>query len=41
MAICCRCHRRIHAGEIVIDRYYNSTKGKVLHYFENGEEFWQ
>jgi hypothetical protein len=41
VVVCCHCHRRIHADEIIIDRYYNSTKGKLLHYFENGEEFWK
>ena len=41
--VCCvGCHRSIHAGIIVIDRKYNSTSGKVvLHYFENGLEFWK
>jgi hypothetical protein len=35
---CGNCHRRIHAGQIVIDRWYPSTKGKILHYFIEGEE---
>jgi len=38
---CCKCHRKIHAGEIIVEGKYNSTKGEVLHYFENGEEFWK
>lgn len=40
--VCCACcHRRIHDGQIVIDRKYNSTSGKtVLHFWENGEEKW-
>ena len=35
---CSNCHRRIHDGQIVIDRWNMSTKGKVLHYFVEGEE---
>ena len=41
VCVCCLCHRRIHAEEIVVDRWYNSTKGKVLRYFENDQEFWK
>jgi len=37
--VCCaNCHRRIHAGQIKIDRWCLSTKGRVLHYFMEGEE---
>jgi hypothetical protein len=37
--VCCsNCHRHTHAGQIVIDRWCMSTKGKVLHYFVEGEE---
>lgn len=40
--ICCaNCHNKIHSGSIVIDRKYNSTKGIVVHYWKDGEEFWQ
>lgn len=36
---CSLCHRKIHAGIIKIDRKYYSTKGWILHYFdENGVE---
>lgn len=38
---CCSCHRRIHAGEIQIDRKYYSTAGKwILHCWIQGEEKW-
>lgn len=37
--LCSNCHRKIHAGEIEIDRYYKSTSGKdMLRIIENGEE---
>jgi len=38
---CACCHRKIHSGRIVIDRWYQSTGGRVLHYTEDGEEKWQ
>ena len=38
---CVLCHRRIHDGQIKIDRKYLSTSGKwVLHFWDNGVEFW-
>jgi len=38
---CASCHRRIHAGQIVIDRKYLSTSGKwIIHYWKDGEEMW-
>jgi hypothetical protein len=38
---CALCHRRIHSGEIKIDRKYFSTSGRwVLHYWKDGQEFW-
>lgn len=41
ITVCSLCHRKIHAGMIVIDRKYFSTSGKwVLHYWLNGEEKW-
>jgi len=41
LTCCANCHRRIHAGEIKIDRKYYSTSGKwVLHYWINEEEKW-
>ena len=38
---CATCHRKIHAGRIVIDRWYQSTTGKILHYEEDGLEKWK
>jgi len=36
---CSNCHRKIHEGKIKINRKYYSTKGWILHYFdENGNE---
>lgn len=41
ITVCCRCHRKIHAGQIVIDRKYDSTTGSpVLHCWIEGEESW-
>lgn len=38
---CSNCHNKIHSGKIKIDRKYYSTKGWILHYFdENGVEHW-
>lgn len=38
---CANCHRKIHEGKIKVDRMYPSTKGWLLHYFdESGEEHW-
>lgn len=38
---CVNCHRKIHNGIIKIDKKYQSTKGLILHYFdENGNEHW-
>lgn len=36
--LCSNCHRRVHAGEITIHRYYDSTAGKILHITRNGED---
>jgi 5-methylcytosine-specific restriction endonuclease McrA len=41
LTLCSNCHRRVHAGEIVIDRKYPSTRGMVLHYWIAGAEHWQ
>tara|TARA_B100001778_G_scaffold334984_1_gene350357 strand:+ start:28588 stop:28866 length:279 start_codon:yes stop_codon:yes gene_type:complete len=38
VTLCSNCHRRVHAGEIDIHRYYNSTAGTVLHVTLQGEE---
>src|SRR5687767_961409 len=42
LTLCSNCHRRVHAGDIVIDRKYPST-GKslwTLHCWINGQEQW-
>lgn len=41
ITVCANCHRLIHAGEILVDKKYMSTKGLVLHYYRNGEEMWK
>jgi hypothetical protein len=39
VSLCANCHRRVHDGQIVIDKYYLSTSGEhVLRIIENGEE---
>jgi len=38
--ICCLCHRKIHSGKLKIDKWYKSTMGRVLHWFdETGKEY--
>lgn len=37
---CSNCHRKVHDGQIRIDRKYPSTKGWVLHYFMGDKEYW-
>lgn len=38
---CSNCHNKIHDEKIKIDRKYQSTKGWILHYFdEQGKEHW-
>jgi hypothetical protein len=42
VVVCACCHRRVHDGQIVIDRKYPTTAAcEVLHYWENGEEHWE
>lgn len=41
LSVCCRCHRLIHAGQIKIDKKYLSSSGWILHYWQDGEEFWK
>ena len=37
--VCCsNCHRMIHDGEIIIDKYYDSSTGKVLRCIIDGKE---
>ena len=39
VCICTSCHRKHHSGLISIKKWYESTKGIVLHYIdENGDE---
>ena len=40
ITVCCKCHRKIHAGRIRVFRKYTTTLGKVvLHYVdEDGVE---
>lgn len=39
VSLCCKCHRRVHDGQITIYRYYLSSSGiYLLHILENGEE---
>jgi len=42
LTICCKCHRKIHAGKIKIHGKHYSTSGRfVVHYTnEKGEEVW-
>jgi hypothetical protein len=43
VVICCACcHRRVHDGQIVIDRWYPTSAGRdVLHFWESEEEKWE
>ena len=42
LTTCCKCHRLIHSGSIIIDRKYPTTKGTpIVHFWENGEEKWK
>lgn len=43
VVICIKCHRRIHCypPQIVVFSWLMSTKGRVLHYCENGVEFFK
>lgn len=39
---CSNCHRKVHSGQIKIDRKYFSTSGNwVLHYWIGEEEIWK
>jgi hypothetical protein len=40
VTLCANCHRKTHSGEIVIDRYYLSTRGTLLHCWVRHEERW-
>lgn len=42
VTLCANCHRRVHAGEITIDRRYLRSDGKwVLHYWKDNKEFYE
>jgi hypothetical protein len=42
LVVCSNCHRRIHDGQIKIDRkYFTSSGNYILHYWEGVEEKWQ
>jgi RNA polymerase subunit RPABC4/transcription elongation factor Spt4 len=43
LVVCANCHNKIHDGQIIIDRKYNSTnaRGWTLHFWESGEEKWK
>lgn len=42
LVVCSNYHRRIHGGQIKIDRKYFTTAGKnILHFWEGNEEKWQ
>lgn len=42
LCVCSNCHRKIHDGQIKIDRkYHTTTAHAILHYWENGQEKWQ
>ena len=38
VVLCANCHRRVHSGEIVIDRWYSTTKGRLLRVIDKGQE---
>lgn len=41
VVLCAVCHRKVHAGSIIIDRKYLSTSGQfVVHCWISGEEKW-
>ena len=41
LVVCSNCHRRIHDGQIKIDRKYYTTAGTyILNYWEGSEEKW-
>jgi hypothetical protein len=37
VTLCANCHRKTHDGQIVIDRFYLSTGGYLLHCWVGGE----
>lgn len=42
LTICCKCHRKVHSGRIVVHGKHYSTLGRdVVHYTEDGEDRWK
>jgi hypothetical protein len=42
VVVCSNCHRKVHSGQIKIDRKYFRSDGQwVLHYWLDDEEKWQ
>lgn len=42
VVVCACCHRRVHADQIKIDRWYDTSAGRpVLHFWENDVEKWE
>ena len=40
--ICANCHTKVHTNLIKIDKLYPSTKGLLLHYWdESGKEYFK
>jgi hypothetical protein len=37
---CSTCHSLIHEGQIKIDKWYFSTRGWILHYWQDEKEYW-
>lgn len=41
VVLCSNCHRKVHDGQIVMDRKYQTLEGRwVLRYLVGGEERW-
>jgi len=38
VCLCVKCHRKVHTGQLEIDGWYDSTKGRMLRIFEDGVE---
>lgn len=42
VVVCRKCHQEIHEGKIIIEKQYPSASGKlVLHYWKDGNEYWE
>lgn len=38
VSLCCKCHRKVHSGSIIVDKWCMSTAGYVLRIIEDGVE---